>query len=384
MRIAVVGAGLMGPTIAMDCVENDEVENVLIIDIDSVKLRKVAESLGSPTKLKILVQDVTDRNSFVRSLKDYDVACIALSRWLNVEAIWGAVEASVNVVDLSAPAKDDWEEINQAAEKAAVTVLPGCGVEPGLTEMLAAYGMGMLDEVEAVNIWCGGIPQDPEPPLDYKIVYGGSYLPLEPGMVKVIVDGETKEVKRYTHGGMVRFEGVKKDLECYYDRFPETLHVVEKFRSVKRCSNKTVRYAGFCEKVNLLEECGLLSRKPIEFKGRDVVPFEIFSKIIYPKVCMGEGERDITVLRVKVEGVKEHCKTCFTFDMVDFFDEDRGLTSMAKTTSYTAAITARMLGKHDIREKGLIFPAKAIQGKLLRNLLEELSKRGVKVTEKEE
>jgi lysine 6-dehydrogenase len=368
----------------MDCVENNEVENVLLIDIDGVRLRKVAESLGFPSKLKTLVQDVTGRTSLVRSLEGYDVACIALSRWLNVEAMWSAIKAHVNVVDLSAPAKEDWEEINNVAEKAAVTVLPGCGVEPGLTEMLAAYGMDMLDNVEAVNIWCGGIPQDPEPPLDYKIIYGGSYLPLQPGIVKIIVDGEVKEVKRYTLGGPVRFEGVKRDLECYYDRFPETLYTVEKFRKVKRCSNKTVRYAGFCEKVNLLEKCGLLSRKPIEFKGRNIVPFEIFSKIIYPKVRMDEGEKDITVLRVKVEGVKEGCKTCYTFDMVDFFDENRGLTSMAKTTSYTAAITARMLGRCDIRGKGLVFPAKAIREKLLRRLLEELSERGVKVTETEE
>jgi len=381
LRIAVVGAGLMGPTIAMDCVENEEVDEVLLIDVDMVSLGKAAESLGLPSKLKTLVQDVTDREGLVNSLKGYDVACIALSKWLNVEATWGAIEAAVNVVDLSEPARRDWERINNAARKAAVTVIPGCGLEPGLTEMLAAYGMDMLDSINAVNIWCGGIPQDPQPPLDYKIVYGGPYLPLQPGGVKIIEDGEVREARRYAQSGPVRFEGVEKALECYFDRFPETLYEIEKFEGVKECANRTVRYAGYCDKVKFLEECGLLSREAVEFKDRNIIPFEIFSKIIYPKVRMNEGEKDITVLRVIVEGIKEGGEACHVFDMVDFYDENRSITSMARTTSYTAAIVARMLGRGDISEKGLVPPARIIRGNFFHKLLKELDKNGVKVTE---
>ena len=381
MRIAVLGAGLMGPTIAMDCVESDEVEEVLLIDIDKERLDKVAENLGNPWKLKTVVQDIRDRQGLVELLKGYDVACIALLRWLNVEAMWGAIEATVDVVDLSGPAPKEWEEINEAAEKAGVTIIPGCGVEPGLTDILAAYGMDMLDSVKAVDIWCGGIPQEPKPPFDYKIVFGGPYLPLQPGMVKVIEDGKVRKVKRYTLGEPVRFEGIDRTLECFYDRFPETLYEVEKFKGVRRCANKTVRYPGYCEKVRFLDECGLLSRESIEFRGRKIVPFEVFSKIIHPKVRLEEGEKDITVLRVVIEGVKDGCENCYKFDMVDFYDDDRGVTSMAKTTSYTAAIVARMLGRGDISEKGLVPPVKIVRGNLLRKLLEELSERGVRITE---
>jgi len=380
MRITVLGAGLMGPTIAMDCVESDEVEEVLLIDIDKERLEKVAENLGNPRKLKTLVHDITERKGLVESLKGYDVATIALLWPLNVEAMWGAIEAAVDVIDLSGPAREDWEEINKAAKKAAVTVIPGCGVEPGLTDMLAAHGMDMLDSVEAVDIWCGGIPQDPRPPLDYKIVFGGPYLPLRPGIVKAIEDGEVREVKRYTLGDPVRFKGIDQDLECFYDSFPETLYEVEKFKRVRRCTSKTVRYPGYCKKVKFLDECGLLSREPIEFKGQKIVPFEVFSKIIYPKVRLEEGEKDITVLRVVIEGVKDGCETRYTFEMVDFYDDARGVTSMAKTTSYTAAIVARMLGRGDILKKGLVPPVRVVRGSLFRRLLKELAERGVRVT----
>ena len=384
MRIAVLGAGLMGPTIAMDCIESDEIEDVLLIDIDRRRLDKVAENLGNPWKLKTLAQDIRDRQKLVKSLGDYDVACIALLRWLNVEVIWGAIEATVDIVDLSGPARKEGKEINEAAEKAGVTIIPGCGLEPGLTDMLAAYGMDMLDSVEAIDIWCGGIPKKPKPPIDYKIVFGGPYLPLQPGMVKIIEDGKVREVKRYTLGEPVCFEGIDQTLECFYDRFPETLYEVEKFKSVRRCTNKTVRYLGYCEKVRFLDECGLLNREAIEFKGHKVVPFEVFSKIIYPRVRLEEGEKDITVLRVVVEGVKDSCETCYTYEMVDFYDDHRGVTSMARTTGYTAAIVARMLGRSDISKKGLVPPVKVIRGSLFRKLLEELSGRDIQVTETRE
>ena len=379
MKIAVLGAGLMGPTIAMGCIDSDEVDEVLLIDIDERRLNKATKKLGNPKKLKTLVQDVRDRKGLAEALKGYDVLGIALLRWLNIDAIWSAIEAGVHAVDLSGPAEEDWKEIDSAAKKAGVAIIPGCGVEPGLTEMLAGYGMDLLDTVDSVDFWCGGLPKDPKPPLDYKIVFGGPYLPLDPGQVKVIEDGEEREVKRYTVAEPIWFEGIERPLECFYDGFPDTLYELEKFKNVKWCSEKTVRYAGYCDKVNFLDECGLLSRESIEFKGVKMSPFEVFSKIIHPKVALEEDEKDVTVLRVSVEGVKDGREKSYTFDMVDFYDDEKGITSMAKTTSYTAAIVARMLGRGDISEKGLVPPARVIRGDLFRRILSELADRGVNV-----
>lgn len=377
MKVAVIGLGLMGPTLAIDCLSNEDVDQVLLVDIDENRLKKVAKDLDNPSRLRTIVQDVNDVEGLARNLKGYNVAYIALLHPLNIKAIEGAIKAGAHAVDLSEPTKEEAEEIDSAAKNAGVTIIPGCGVEPGLTEMLAAYGMDMLDTVDSVDFWCGGIPQDPKPPLDYKIVFGGPYLPLWPGKVKVIDDGKEHMVKRYTLAEPITFKGIERELECFYDGFPETLYEIDKFKDVKHCAEKTVRYAGYCEKVNFLDGLGLLSREQIGYMGQHISPFEVFSRIVHPYVRLEEGEKDITVLRVVVQGLKDGVETTYTFNMVDYYDDDKNVTSMAKTTSYTAAIVGRMLGRNEITGVGLVPPCKIIRGQTFEKLLGELSSRGV-------
>jgi lysine 6-dehydrogenase len=379
MKVAVIGLGLMGPTLAKDCLSSDDVDQILLIDIDEDRLNKVAKDLGKPSHVKTAVQDVNDTNGLSRTIKGYDVALIALLYPYNVKAIRGATRAGVHSVDLSGPSEEEAKELDKEAKKEGVAIVPGCGVEPGLTEMLATYGMDKLDTVETVEFYCGGIPETPKPPLDYKIVFGGPFLPLWPGQVKVLEDGKETTVKRYTTGNPIKFQGIERELECFYDGFPDSLYEIDKFKDVKNCSEKTVRYAGYCDKVNILDEFGLLSRKPIDFKGQEINPFEIFSKIVHPKVRLEERERDITVLRVIVEGEKDSENKSYTFNMVDRYDDGKGVTSMAKTTSYTAAIVGRMLGRNELTGTGLIHPCKMVRGKNFEVLLSELASRGVNI-----
>jgi len=384
MKIAVIGLGLMGPTLAMDCLSSEDVDQVLLMDIDEDRLNKVASDFGRPSKLSSVIQDVRDTESLARNLEGIDVALIALLEPINVKAIEGAIKAGAHAVDLSEFNEVEAKEIDSAAKKAGVVIVPGCGVEPGLTEMLAAHGMDRLDTVDSVDFYCGGIPRDPKPPFDYKIVFGGPYLPLWPGQVKIIEDGNALMVKRYTPVEPIEFKGIERELECFYDGFPESLYGIDKFKNVKHCAEKTVRYAGYCEKVNFLDGLGLLSRESIEHLGQQINPFDVFSKIVHPTVRLEEGEKDITVLRVIVEGFKDGEKTTFTYDMVDHYDDDKGITSMAKTTSYTAAIVGRMLGRRELTGEGLIYPCTLVRGKNFEVLISELASRGVNIEQTHE
>ena len=121
----------------------------------------------------------------------------------------------------------------------------------------------------------------------------------------------------------------------------------------------------------------------MEYGGQEIVPLDFFHELIYPIVKFDEeeGDRDITVLLVRVEGKKGDSELSVSYEMVDYYDDEKGVTSMAKTTGYTAALIARMLARGDFEEKGIHWPVRLIRGELFDELMRGLRERGVEVSE---
>ena len=378
-KILVLGCGLMGPAVSKDCAKSDEVTRVVGCDIDPERLMRCSEFVGSP-KFRAVKLDITDHKALVERMRGFDVAINASAARFSMGVVEAAMEARTNVVDLAGGRYPQEGELYNRVEEAGITVIPGCGVDPGLIDILSGHGMDMMDDVEEVHFACGGLPRDPEPPFDYKIVFGGKAMPIRPGKVPMILDGELVEVDRYDALEPVRFEGLK-EMEAFYDGYPSSLLRLCLERGVRTFTGKTIRYAGFVKKLMFLLDCGVIDKEPIAFQGKEIVPLEFFNALIYPKVRFGEGDRDITVLKVQVKGRKGDAEFAVSYDMVDYYDEERGITSMAKTTAYTAAIVARMLARGAIQEKGIRWPVRIIKGEFFDELLSSLRERGVHVRE---
>lgn len=168
MRVLVLGCGKMGSAIAMDMAQNDEVSKVVVGDFDEKKTEQLAAKLDSD---KVLGQrvDVMDQQATVKLVKNFDVVMSALPYGINVLASKAAVEGGVHLVNLTLE-EQQWE-LDTPAKEAGVTLVPDCGVAPGLASILAGYGVSLMDEAEEIHIICGGIPQKPVPPLGYRIVF---------------------------------------------------------------------------------------------------------------------------------------------------------------------------------------------------------------------
>jgi lysine 6-dehydrogenase len=242
--------------------------------------------------------------------------------------------------------------------------------------------MKMMDEIEEVIFACGGLPRDPKPPLDYKIVFGGKRMPVRPGKVPMIVDGKQMEIDRYSEVESIFVENLEQ-MEAFIDGYPSSLLKLCIEKGVKNFRGKTIRYAGFVDKILFLNDLGLISTEPVDYNGTQVIPLELFHKIIYPlgKFDTKKGDKDITVLLVRVEGLKDNNEIFVAYDMVDYYDEEKKVTSMAKTTGFTAAIIARLLANKKIKAKGIQWPVRIIYGDLFEELLGELRKRGVNIIE---
>ncbi len=381
MRILVLGSGLMGPAAVYNAISDPDVAKVLLCDRDSGQLEAAVRrfaGLDEGAKLAAEMLDVKDRQAVVRTMDGYDVAIAALPRPANGLAIQAALEAGVPLVDLTRPDSQAMPDLKGTAEATGGLVLVGCGVEPGLTEIMARHLAEKLDRVDELHIKCGGIPEKPRPPLGYKIVFGGRQLPLREGDADYVRDGRLMPVPRYSGVERVVFPGVG-ECEAWHEGLVASQLELPALKKLRRGTQKTIRWPGYADKVNVLKEMGLLSQEPVMVEGVPVVPKKVLDAILYPQVRLEEGERDLTLFRVEVVGEKDGRAHGYRAEMVDRYDERLNLTSMARTTSFTGAIVARMIARGDLQAVGVLPPEQVITGPLFDRLLSELAAAGVRI-----
>jgi lysine 6-dehydrogenase len=381
MKILVLGMGLMGPTVAKDCAEDPETVRVTGCDIDEAKLA-AAKKYVDNRKFDTRKVDITSHGQLIAAMKGYDVVINSTAAKFSMGTLKAAIEAKINMVDLAGGGYPQEGDIYIEVEKADITVIPGCGIDPGLIDLLCGQAMEYMDEIDEVSFACGGLPKDPKPPLDYKIVFGGTRMPIRPGSVPMIVDGKLKEMDRYSEVEGI-FVNQYPEMEAFIDGFPSSLLKLCQEKNVKNFRGKTIRYSGFVDKLMFLLDLGVISSKPIVYQGREIVPVDLFHELIYPIIKFDEalGDRDITVLQVNASGKSGGRDINVNYEMLDEYDEEHHVTSMAKTTGFTAAIIARMVARGAVTKKGIQWPVRIIKDDLFEELLSSLRMRGVEVTE---
>jgi len=375
MRILVLGSGLMGPAAAFNAMSDPEVSGVTLCDADQRQLEAAETKLAvleGGDKLSTLTLDLNDQLAASRLMAEFDSVVGALPWAAVTPGIRAAVAAGTPMVDLARPPEAELPGLRRQVEAVGGLVVLGCGVEPGLTEILARYLAEKLDQVDELHIKCGGIPEKPAPPLGYKIVFGGRKLPLREQDAHIVENGELKLVPRYSGVETVFFPGVG-ECEAWHEGFMPWLMDLEALKGLKLGTQKTCRWPGYAAKVTMLKEMGLLSEEPVEVDGVQVAPKSVLDAVLYPHVKLEEGERDITLFRVEAIGERDGRLCRYQIEMVDRCDEALGFTSMARTTAFTGAIVARMMARGGIKATGLLTPEQVITGPSLYRLLVELA-----------
>jgi len=376
MKALVLGSGLIGPAISQDLLKNNEVEQVVVADKDPERL-KACSSKVAGGRLSTQIMDISDQSATSRLMKGFDVVVSALPHSMTIAADTAAIKAGVSLVDLAF--ESDQIPLDNEARKAGVALIPGCGVAPGLTNILAAHAAENLDVVEEVHIKCGGIPQRPLPPLWYKVVFSlESVLNMYTRRVRIVRGGKVVEVESLSDLEPVDFPLPFGRLECFNtDGLATLLHTM---KNVRTMDEKTIRWPGHIQKIKTMIECGLLGTHPVRVGSSQVQPREVVAKLLSSILALGD-DKDVTLLRVDVVGRKSDSHMHYTYDMIDYFDEAKQVTSMARTTAYPASIAAQMIARGEIKDKGIVPPETAFKGPTYTKLVTELAERNINFKE---
>ena len=374
LKVIVLGAGKMGSVIAEDFFKTGA--RITSGDIDLARAKRVAELVDG----EALVVDTSDYDSLVETLGDFDLVIGALPGDFGYRALEACIEAEKNVVDVSDCPEDPWA-LDERARDAGVTIIPDCGVAPGLSNLLVGIGASKLDDVEEVKIMVGGIPEHRVPPLDYIITFNADNLIDEYlREVTIVKGGKLVQVPALSGLEEIYFPGVGT-LEAFYTDSLRSL--LTSFPGATNLSEKTLRYPGHVEKIELLKELGFFSEDPVMVQGVEVSPKSVSARVFDRSLTMPEVG-DLLAMTLEISGKKDGRRKGYRYTVLEYFDHEAGVSAMARTTAYTTSITAQILIEGKVQEKGVVPMEKlgANHG-FAKKMLEELGKRNVEINETE-
>ena len=391
MKVLILGgSGTQGSAVAEDMVKKKDVTEVVIAARRREALGHIVSWLKS-VKLKTVSIDVRDKESLVKLIREgeFDVVVSAVPWRFTVTPLEASIEAGVNFLDFglyqNLAFDENYTMFDDSTRNAGIIVVPSCGLAPGLTNMLAGHGASKLDKVNKIHIYVGGIPEKPQPPFGYKTVWSLEGVLTEyVGKCRIIQDGGLVEVEAISGLETIEFPGIGKLEAAYTDGLGTLLHAYRTpiLKGVQEAYEKTLRYPGHYDKIKTLRECGLLDTKPIKVDDVKISPRKFLTSLLSPKFRLGKDEKDLSVLMVKVIGIKNGNEVQYMFQLIDYRDMETGVLSMAKTTGYTGSIVAQLMYEGKIKEKGIVMPEElGANEELFREILREYSKRNITIKE---
>lgn len=342
MRMLVLGAGLQGSACAFDLLNNAAVERVFLAD---VKLGELPSFLSpfAGDRLVPLALDVRDASAVRAAMAHCDGVLSAIPYYFNFPLAQLAVENGVHFCDLGGNTEIVRQQLtlDTAAKANAVSVVPDTGLAPGMVNVIAQHGIDQFDQVERVQLFVGGLPQVPEPPLGYQIAYS-----IE-GMIDyyttpslVVRDGVPQEVRALSELETVHFAEPLGDLEAFHTAGGLSTMVFRYAGKIASMEYKTLRYPGHARIMESIRGLGLLDTAAVDVKGQQVVPRDVFVRVAGE--VLRKGKPDLVALRVVVTGTKDGQRSTRAWEVVDHYDHARGITAMMRTTGYTLSITGQL------------------------------------------
>jgi lysine 6-dehydrogenase len=376
MRLLVLGAGLQGSACAYDLLNDPDVTQVRLADVRVDQLPPfLTPYLGSRLMAEPL--DAKNRAAVGALMRESQAVMSALPYYLNGDMAELAVQAGVHYCDLGGNTEivRRQKQLDAEARAKRLSVVPDCGLAPGMVNILAQHGIDQLDSVDAVRLYVGGLPQRPEPPLNYQVVYSlEGVLDYYTTRSWVLRNSRLTNVTALSEVEAVEFPAPLGTLEAFHTAGGLSTMAFRYEGRIPTMEYKTLRYPGHARVMETIRDLGFLDLDPVSVRGVEVKPRDVAVAVLEPRLRKASSP-DLVVVRVVVEGRKDGQAARVGWELVDRCDEARGITAMMRTTGYSLAITALMQVRGQIGP-GVCTPDECVPA---RPYIDALARRGIDV-----
>ena len=379
MRMLILGAGLQGSACAWDLLRTTDTD-VTLADQNPDALPGFLKAEKSK-RLSLVKFDARDLDAAAKLLADQHAVMSALPYYFNGTMARLALEHGVHFSDLGGNTEivREQQQLDARAREKKISIMPDCGLAPGMVNILAAEGIRRLDSVDAVRLYVGGLPQAPKPPLNYNIVYSlEGVLDYYTTPSWVLRDGTPVMVEALSEIESVEFPDPVGRLEAFHTAGGISTMPWDFSERIPTMEYKTLRYPGHADIMRAIRELGLLDLDPIAVDGTTVRPRDVFVALVNPKLRRPDVE-DLVALKVMVEGTKGGAPKTVTFELVDYFDGEHGISAMERTTGYSLSITGQMQAGGRVDRFGV---TTAWEGMPFEPYVKALAKRGIRIQER--
>jgi len=334
-RVLVLGgAGEMGSAAVADLVARTEHE-VVIGDARPDHARALLERLGAPPH--VVEVDVEDAPALARVLATADVVLNATCMRHNVPVTDAAIAAGVHLVDLGSywPETRAQLERDAAAIAAGSRVVPGCGVAPGLTNVLARLGADALDAVRAVRLY-SYITH----PLWTSAGIVITRFDASTGTSVVMEDGELRERPSFGDEELVEFPHPYGAQRVHLVPHPEPV-TLPRVLDVPNVVFKVGYPEDETARIRALLELGFDRDDEFVLDGVAISPRRFAAAYVGSR-GIAPDERSANVKRVCVDGTRDGRRVSLVYD---FAVEATGRSASSAVTGTVAAIAADLVAR---------------------------------------
>jgi lysine 6-dehydrogenase len=352
-------------------------------DIDSKVAKKATNRVNLLCGREIaegVSVDVRRPAEVKRFLKGVDAFLSAVPYYYNLDIAKAAIRAGASMCDLGGHTGIVRKQLllDREAKDAGISIVPDCGLGPGMGASLACYGMELLDEPREVYIWEGGLPQNPRPPFNYLMTFNFEGLVNEySGMAVFLRGAEIIEVPCIEELEFVEFPPPLGRLEAFTTSGGTSTCPWTFKGKLEVFQNKTLRYPGSFAQLQTMRDLGLFSDTELKIDGAKIIPRQVFQVLFEPKIKL-PGEKDVVVLRVRCVGEKNRQAAEVVLDIVDFYDDKTQFTAMERTTGWHASIVTIMMARGET-PRGAKPLEIAVPGN---SFVKQLKRRGIRLAER--